>query len=1009
MKFLLKRYKMVFLLFTLLLIIGGYTFYDLPQRDFPETPMNQATITTPYPGASPEDVEREVTSTIENEIHQINGIESYESTSSRGVSNIILSLDDSENHQEIMTEVNQTINQLQSNLPDDALDTNVSLSEVTTPSQSYFLTADHPNDLEQLHELKDTWTNQIEQINGVSHVEFNGLEEQEIIINFDSDTIQDYQIQFTNILTALEDEWNPNPLGEQTTNDGYRTLTINHINDLDEIEDTRIPTGDQGSVNLSELAEITVTSTQQPDLITYEGDPAINITVFLQSREDIPSNSQLVDEEVQSLMTQLPEGIHLHHYFAQDEFIANVFDDLFLSLAIAVLAVILVTTLGLTFMGSIVVAIAIPTSLILGLIPLPLLGTDLNQISVIGAIIALGILVDDSIVLNDNIERRYRLGDQALSGTVKGIKEVRNSIITSTLAIVFTFSPLIFLSGANGAFIRALPSVLISTLIASTIVALILVPAIRYFHYQKSSKKIKANPGILGKWLSKGARFYANRIIRKLIRVPKRTVAIGLLMTTSLFLLILWTPFEFFPSADREEVTIDVTLPNGLTKADTLTTLQSIEEDLLNDQQDEIKDISLFTSGSAPALFGQPQSNTGEHTGRMYVRINQDETNAESFIDQWENQLRDDYEEAEIFLETIQQGPPTGAPLTVTVSGEELSNMLDIRDEVIERLDDAGAELVVDNVGDLTPNLTYEPNREEMENYNVTVQTISEQINLRTTGIPFAQINSGLDQYNVQLYLDRLEEYESLNLEEIVIPVDSQEGPPIASLDEFVDVEENEVIPRIHHEDGERTVTIRAYADQTDEIEDTITPYIAGFNDTHDQYALTVGAETDNQDTFFAEITVIFSVVVLLVYLLIAFQFNSLTMPFLILISVYLAIAGAILGLFVTQTPISFLAITGMVSLTGIVVRNSIVLVDFIEQSIKSNSTINEAVVKSAEARFRPIVLTTITSIIALTPVAISGDVLFQPLAITIISGIAFSTVLTLLLVPVLYVLFKRA
>ncbi|MDQ0350935.1 multidrug efflux pump subunit AcrB [Alkalibacillus filiformis] len=1008
MKFLLNRYKMIFVLFTLLLIIGGYTFYDLPQRDFPETPMNQATITTPYPGASPEDVEREVTSTIESEIHQISGIESYQSTSSRGVSNIILSLDDGENHQEIMTDVNQTINQLQSNLPEEALDPNVSLSELTTPSQSYFLTSESHGELDRLHDSKDEWTNQIEQINGVSHVEFNGLEEQEIMINFDSEEIQDQPVQFSQILTALEEEWNPTPLGEQVTEEGYRTLTINHINDISEIEDTRIPTGDGSYIDITELAEITVTSTNQPDLITYKGEPAINMTVYLQSGEDIPSVSRLIDEEVQSLTSQLPDEFNFNHYFAQDEFIANVFDDLFLSLAIAVLAVILVTTLGLTLMGSIVVAIAIPTSLILGLIPLPLLGTDLNQISVIGAIIALGILVDDSIVLNDNIERRYRLGDQALTGTVKGIKEVRNSIITSTLAIVFTFSPLIFLSGANGAFIRALPSVLISTLIASTIVALILVPAIRYFHYKKSNKKIKENPGILGKWLSKGATVYANRIIRKLIRVPKRTVAIGLLLTTSIFLLILWTPFEFFPSADREEVTIDVTLPNGLTKPDTLTTLQSIEEDILNDQQEEIKDISLFTSGSAPALFGQSQSNTGEHTGRMYVRINQDETNAETFIDQWEDRLRVNYEEAEIFVETIQQGPPTGAPLTVTVTGDELTNMLDIRDEAIELLEDAGAELVVDNVGDLTPNLTYELNREEMENYNVTVQTISEQINLRTTGLPFAQINSGLDQYNVQLYLDRLDDYENLNLEEIVVPVDSPEGPPVVSLDEVVEIEENEVIPRIHHEDGERTITIRAYADQTDDIEETITPHIEEFNESHDQYALSIRAETDNQDTFFSEITVIFSVVVLLVYLLIAFQFNSLTMPFLILISVYLAIAGAILGLFVTQTPISFLAITGMVSLTGIVVRNSLVLVDFIEQSIKSTSTIFEAVVKSAEARFRPIVLTTITSIIALTPVAISGDVLFQPLAITIISGITFSTVLTLLLVPVLYILFKR-
>ncbi|WP_027964539.1 efflux RND transporter permease subunit [Halalkalibacillus halophilus] len=1005
MKFLLERSKLIFLFFILLTAVGIYTFTDLPQRDFPETPINNATVTTVYPGASPEEVEANVSTPIENAVGTLDGVESFQSTSTRGFSTVVLSLEDGINQNELINEINQEIASLSSDLPQDASDSEVTKGELTSPIFSYFITADSHDDLNQLQSQMEDWQKEIENVNGVDRLEVNGLEDEELVINLDSELLQAEGILFPDVLDSIEQELSPTPLGEHQAEEGTVTLNMDHFSSVEEVNEIRISGSD--NVTLEEIAELELQPNEEPNLITYQGQPAINLTIYLQSGEDIPSMSSLVNEEMDSLEAELPSQFEFQNYFAQSDFISEVFNGLFTSLAIAVVAVVVITTLGLTISGAIVVAIAIPISIILGLIPLPYLGVDINQISVIGAIIALGILVDDSIVLNDNIERRYRLGDSPLTGAAKGIKEVRTSIITSTLAIVFTFSPLIFLSGANGAFIRALPSVLIATLLASTVVALILVPAIRYVIYKRKTKPIKEDPGILGKPLTKSANFYAVRIVKKLIGIPKRTAAIGLSLATLVFVLVIFTPFEFFPAADREEVTIDVSLENGQSKEDTLETMELIAEDF-RENEEQIKDISIFTNDSAPNLFTQTQTNNGDHTGRMFVRINQDLTSAENFKENWEEQLRESYSEATIFMNTIEQGPPSGAPLTITVKGEDLDEMLDVRDEAMDELRAAGADLVVDNVGTLTPAISYVPDRDALDEYDLSIQEISEQISLRTTGIPFETIREDQEETEVSIYLDRLEDGNEIDLEEIVVPTNQEEGPPIVTLDEILDEESDEVIPLINHEDGERSITIRSYADDTDAIEDEITSFVDDQNESNDELSLIIGAETDNQDDFFTEITVIFSVVILLVYLLIAFQFNSLAMPFLILVSVYLGIAGAILGLFVTQTPISFLAVTGMVSLTGIVVRNSLVLVDFIEQSIAEGKSQVEAIVESARARFRPILLTAITSITALMPVAIGGDVLFQPLAITIISGILFSTVLTLLLVPVLYVLFKK-
>nr|WP_059282715.1 efflux RND transporter permease subunit [Bacillus coahuilensis] len=442
------------------------------------------------------------------------------------------------------------------------------------------------------------------------------------------------------------------------------------------------------------------------------------------------------------LSNSLPSSIEFNEYYSQATLVTDIFKGLYMSLAIAVIAVILTSSLGLSLSGAFVMALAIPLSVLIGLIPLPFANVDLNQISIIGAIIALGILVDDSIVVNDNIQRRYRLGDGALAGAVNGVKEIWVSIVTSTLAIVFTFSPLIFLSGGNGAFIRALPTVLITTILASTIVALFFVPMVRYQLYKRSNKMISDTPGLLGKPLNKLADWYADRV---LISIGKRPVVIslvGLMITTGIFGLVAFTPFEFFPAADREEVTIDVTLPIGTTLEETYEELSDMADVLSQDEG--VFETSIFAGTGVPGLFTGSMDITGDYTGQIVVRVDRENQTAKGLIDKWTEPLRSEFSNATIFMNTIEQGPPSGAPVTVTISGPDIEKLTSIQVSLQDRIEELGTELVLDNIGEPEPTISYSPNREIMEEYGISINQISEQIRLTTDGIPLSSFDNGI-------------------------------------------------------------------------------------------------------------------------------------------------------------------------------------------------------------------------------------------------------------------------
>lgn len=1005
MAYLLKRSKLFIFLIFILMLVGIYTFLTLPKREIPETPVDLVMISSILPGAEPEEVERTVTNPLELAVKKVDGIDTMNSVSANSASIITLSLKDGIDSEQTISKLQQEVQRSASELPENAQSPEVKKLDLAFPLVSYMFTGDE----EALADLETSFaklSDDIQSIEGVAGTTVKGFTEKQLMIALDPVKLAENRLQPFDVLSVLQQANQPLSLGTHDDGKERVVLTVKQDEGIEKLKQLQI--GD-AAVPLAKVAEIGEVANDAKDIVTFDGQSAISYTVFLQPGQDIPSMDQTIAKKMDQYIEDLPEGVTAHTYESQADNVNSIFNSLYVSLLIAVIAVLVVTTAGLTLFGSFAVALTVLASVLVGLIPIPYMGVDLNQISVIGLIIAIGILVDDSIVVNDNIQRRYKLGDSPLNGAVNGVKEVYTSIISSSLAIVVTFSPLLLLSGGNGAFIKALPSILITTIIASTVLSVTLVPMLQYIKTKRRNKKVSDTPGFLGKPLEKIAVFYSEKVLRTVLKRPLLVGIGGLVIATGLLFLAFLTPFEFFPAADKEEVTMNVRLPAGTTIDETNNELQKMIDEVASEDRN-VKETAIFTGSGLPNLFAASMDNTGENTGQAVFRIKKDNISASEFIDKWEPELRKRYTDAEIFLDTIVQGPPVGAPVTVTIKGEEIDQLAQLRDELKTRLLKEGADIVTDNLGEPVPAIKYVPNRQALEDNGISLNLVTNQLQLLTQGVPLFKLYEGDISKQVVLKQKGVNEGEPVDLSESAVPSMTTQGPPkLVPLDELLTSEETSLLTQVPHEKGERAITLKAYGDTDGFKDDMLAAVDTEKKDLPEGYTISTGGENSDQQAFFAEIGILFLVVLLLVYLVIAFQFKSFSLPFLVLFAVYLGISGAILGLFITQTPLSFLGVMGIVSLTGIVVRNAVVLIDFVEaRRLQGNMNVIEAIVESGYARIKPIILTSLTSIVALIPVAVSGDPLFEALAITIIAGLTFSSLFTLVMIPSLYLVYYK-
>ena len=1012
---LLEFKKIVWVFIALLIFTGIFTYLQLPKREIPEINVNVAAISTVYPGATPEEVERTVTNPIESQLLNVQGIDEVTSASTTGFGSITATLSGDVDRTTVNSKIRQIVSDVSRGFPEQVQDPSINTDVTTSAVASYHLLAEDRETLYEFRDQLDTWKSELTDITGVESLLIKGLPDQQVTVSLNNEDLQNNQIAPFTVISTIQNEIAPSAIGTEQENETIYQLLFNKYSDIEELSSLNLGAAPDGeNLTLADIGTISIENKDAEDLIMYEDQAALSITVLAEEGVNISALQEQITSKLDALSKDLPENISVEQFYTQSTIIEEVFSNLISSFSISLIAVIVIMILGLPISSALLVALAIPISIIIGLIPLPYVGVDLNQISVIGMIIAIGILVDDAIVVNDNIQRRFQLGDGPLEGTIKGVREVGKSIITSTLMIIFSFLPLTFLSGTNGDFIRALPSVLIFTVVASTVISLTLIPTVQFARKRRSKKQTKSKQGLLGGLFNGLERLYADRILPKTTKRPWLTSISGLLICALLATLVIRIPFEFFPAADRPEVTISIEYPQGTPIEETQDRLESMEQFLL-DQEKDITETAVYTGSGLPNIFSSGLTRSGENTGQLLVRVDRDSTSATEFINEWEKQLREEYSRADIFLETIVSGPPPSPPVQVKIQGPEVEPLIEqanqLKDE-IESLDTT--EIVTLNSSTDQPFIEYNPDRDTLAENGISIDQVTSQLQLANTGIPLGTFDNGVDRLPIQVILDDGDP-EGVNLSELEIVSSSQgqpnQPPTTLTLDELITKEEQQKIGAIPHLNGERTITLDAYpsegesqtfTNEANEIVDSFKEQLP------DGYSVVESGQTDAQTEFFIEVSKLFVIVLFLIYLTIAVQFNSLLMPLLITGTVFLAVTGAIIGLFVTGEPLSFLATLGIVSLSGIVVRNSVILVEFIEQNRETYGSTVEAVIEAGRARIRPIVLTSLTSIAALTPIIFTGDVLFKPLAISIVSGLLFSTVLTLLLVPTFYLIIAK-
>ncbi|CDQ19538.1 efflux RND transporter permease subunit [Halobacillus karajensis] len=1013
MRTILNFRKIVWVFIGLLIFTGILTYLQLPKRDIPEINVNVASISTVYPGATPQEVERTIITPMEEELLKTDGIEKITSASATGFGTVTVTLEERKS-EKTKAQIQQKVSEVSRLFPEEVKNPDIHTDMTSSAVASYHITSDNREDLYQLRDQLNHWEKVLTDLPGVDSLLIKGLPEQRISIRLDQPQLNNYHLSPFSIINTLRDEITPSPIGTEKKEGTLRQLIFNKYSDIEDMENLVIGETSNGErLSLKDIGSTQVVNQNADDLIYYKGQPALSVTVLAKEGVNIRPLQDQLSDHINRLEKDLPAAITVDRFYTQSTVIDEVFTNLIISFGVSFIAVIFIMFLGLPLSSAVLVALSIPISIIIGLIPLPYVGVDLNQISMMGMIIAIGILVDDAIVVNDHIQRRFQLGDGPFEGTIKGVREVWKSIITSTLMIIFSFLPLSFLSGSNGDFIRALPTVLILTLIASTIIALLFIPTVQYTRKKRQSKESPIKSGLFGKGFDRLENVYADRLLPFTTRKPLFTALAGILTCTLLALLITRIPFEFFSAADRPEVTISIENPQGTAIQDTEKKLKDIAE-YLEKNDKTITETAIYAGAGIPNLFNSGLERSGENTGQVVIRVDRDQTSAEEFIKKWKKPLRNKFPESDIFLETIVSGPPPSPPVEIQVQGSDLDILVSEAENARDLISHLNSTEMATINAKKQPFTEYSPERNILDENNITIEQVTSQLQLANTGVPLGTFDNGINRIPMEVLVDDGLD-EGIALDQLTIISQNSretEGPPnILSMDEMITTTPAERIGVIPHLNGKRTITVEGYP--AEGMEQTFSTQSAEvIKKIKDQlpkgYSLVESGESDAQSDFFVEITKLFVIVLFLIYLTIAIHFNSLLMPLLITFTVFLAVTGAIVGLFISGQPLSFLAVLGIVSLSGIVVRNSVILIEFIENNHKFYRDRVEAVVEAGRARIRPIILTSLTSIAALTPIIFTDDVLFKPLAISIISGLLFSTVLTLLLVPSFYLIISK-
>ncbi len=1023
--FALKNRTTVYVLMFVIFVMGALSYITLPREAAPDIEIPYVFVTTAYEGVSPEDMETLVTMKIEKELKGIKDVKTMQSSSIEGLSSIFLEftpdikLEDAV--QKVRDKVDIAKNDLPADLPDDPTVSEINISEF--PVIQVSLTGD--KDLVRLKYVAEQIQDRIETLPGVLEVDLLGGLEREIRIEFDPDRLVSYNIEPTQAIMAITQNNLNIPTGSLELGDAkYNVKVPGEFKDPEEIDNIVIAIRNNKPVYLLDVAEVKDDFEERSTYARLNGTPCVTLAVSKRVGENIIQVCDGVKEIMKRAEEQFPIGMTYTVTGDQSKDIRQMVSDLENNILSGMLLITVVIFLALGVRDAALVSFAVPFSMLITFAVLSMLGISLNMIVLFSLILSVGMMVDNAIVIVENIHRHHHQeGLRRVAAAAVATREVAWPITTSCLTTVAAFVPLLFWPGIMGEFMGYLPRTVIITLFASLFVALVITPCMATVIMKKEAD---SGPGHKSKDFTKSfiGRSYKSALGWMLDNRWSVVVMAGGMLVIS----ISWfgntgLGLEFFPESEPPQAAVRIELPEGSSLDASDKVVRQIEE--ICEQYPENKAIlSNVGGGTGGDIFGGGGASTNQSDITIEF-IDREERNMKSseVVTELREKTRG-FAGVDISVEKAENGPPTGDAIAIEISGDNFETLGEISKDVEEVLN--GIPGVVDVSSDYVrgkPELRVNVDKEKAAMLGLTTNMVGQMVRTAIQGSKAGVYRVGNDEYDVVVRLPEANRNEIDTLERLRIPNLSGQMIPLSSVAEL---EWTSGLGGVSRVDERRTVTIRADAAkgynanklrmQADRILSE-REFPAG-------YTFSFGGENEEQENAMAFLGKAFLTTLFLIAIILVMQFDSLILPFVILSSVILSLIGVFLGLITASMPFGIIMTgIGVISLAGVVVNNSIVLIDYIEMLHKRGLEIREAVIEACTIRFRPVMLTAITTILGLLPMAsgISFDFrafkwvtdtetteLWQPMAIAVIFGLGVATVLTLGVLPSLYMILNR-
>ena len=985
--------RKITLFFVFAIIAAGiFGYIENPKQESPDFTIPYAMITTTFPGASQIDVDASVTEPIESALKEIEGYESSSSYSSNSFAFTIVEFKFSADRDTVFRELKEKMTALQPSLPETCGTINVNTNIIDTPGVLLCLSSDELSNAEVVNQaefIRDS----LDEIDGFKRFEIIGKAEAAVNVVVDEDAMQAAGLSYSEIVALIQSGNIDIPIGE--VEEGGSTLAVDYSGGyaaVEDIENLEIGfSAETGKfITLSDISDISYEVTASNTYYTHNGDEAVIIAGYFEDdinilpiKDEISEKLDDIDEDLDialetSLIISQPEEI--------DESLINFSNNLLISVGL----VILVVLIGMGVRNAVVVSVSLPLSVLISMGVMYLLGIKIHQISIAALIVSLGMLVDNSIVVSDSIQGYLDGGTKRKKACMQGVKDVAVPVLTSTITTVAAFMPFLFLNSMAGDYIKALPQIVSISLAASYLTAMLVIPVLGYIFFKRHKK---------GDIKRHSFNFF-KKIIKSGMNNKTIVIIVVILLLAGSVFLALNLDTIFFPSSDKDIIYIDI--KNNI--SDDVQSTQNIVKEIssLLDDEDGVLEYTTAAGGGLPR-FNQIMyiSTKTPDTGQIMMRVDLEETDFDK-NEEFKTNLQDKIDklslDAKIVVKELMYAFPMDEDIKISITGDNLDDLKTYEGQIFGILKDTDG-LVNANKG----------NSEYVDEYSLSVinekalaggllpAEVQNEISIALMGRTASSVN--IDGYTADIVVSGGNSTKD-DLQSIPIKLALGTYEESAGLTELTPSSSLSTIPRYN---GDYTLSLTADYDLEydkgevlEELKDKIDDLDIG------SAKIEYGGEDELIKENFGQVGILGIVALVLVFMILMVQFKSFTMPLLIFITIPLSAIGSVLGLYITGQPISFTALLGVVSLLGIVVNNAIILIDYIKKDEANGISTKKACLNASLRRLRPILLSTITTVIGLIPLALSNSDLFKPMAVALMSGLLISTLLTLVVLPVL-------